>query len=706
MRSIIVHIGGVAHAPIFYDWYNRAGELLADICWPEAFSLPGCLPWPAHVSLVPSLRKGKNFPPLETGLEAVQEAFGKAAASSCLVLSCPALYRWPEAMIRLRRELTARFPGAAVTIFLALVRQDMEMEARAGYGTLAFCVRNIPGIYARPPVGIAPYDQLLRETVALFGREAVHVAVHDSPEGAEKGFAADCARLFGLDSDPKRAQAARVLSPSPSLYFHGLPRELLAFLCAVHAGTLSEPRGGPAVFPWGRQAPRFASGKDWPLPRHSLYGPERHKEILDNHADSNARAAELLGLPRLFPEPAPEPDWEPWTGLTPESAYLVAERLEPEFRQTLLAALNPVRDPYLSREERIVRQALCDAETTRTTAPVLPAPQRPPAEAAGMSGADPVPVFHLPQRPAPRLSVLTLSYNHAAFIEENIKSVIAQKTDFPVQHIIADDGSRDGTQDIILAYAEKHPHIIPMLNRKRAQRSNVRILFDMARSPYVALCDGDDYFTDPLKLQTQADFLDANPACSLCFHPVQVVYEDGTRRSRVHPPPDALPRGVRQFYYLADLLRFNMIQTNSVMYRWRFTQGLPDWFRPDLVPGDWYWHLLHAELGKIGFIDKVMSVYRRHKKGVYYLAEVDRLKHRAAVGKRELEMYDAVNRHFHGKYESILLDMTNGVFADCLLHDSENGDEGGTKTLDALCERFPSFARHFLASLKKAGRGR
>ena len=219
----------------------------------------------------------------------------------------------------------------------------------------------------------------------------------------------------------------------------------------------------------------------------------------------------------------------------------------------------------------------------------------------------------------------------------------------------------------------------------------------MARSPYVAICDGDDYFTDPNKLQMQADFLDAHPDCAICFHPVRVIYEDDPTRERFYPPLEELPRGVRQFYYLSDLIKCNLIQTNSVMYRWRFIDGLPDWFRPDLMPGDWYWHLLHAEKGKIGFINKVMSVYRRHKTSVYYLAEVDRLKHRYTVGLKELEAFDVVNKHFDRKFETILLDLTNGVFADCLLYAEKIDD---MSIIEELAGKYPHFGQHFLNSLK------
>ncbi len=226
----------------------------------------------------------------------------------------------------------------------------------------------------------------------------------------------------------------------------------------------------------------------------------------------------------------------------------------------------------------------------------------------------------------------------------------------------------------------------------------MQVLFDACRSPFAAICDGDDYFTDPQKLQKQVDFLTANPDCGLCFHPVQVVYEDGTQRQRIHPPLELLPRGVRSHYYLADLLQTNIIQTNSVMYRWRFRDGLPAWFRSDLVPGDWYWHILHAEMGKIGFINEIMGVYRRHKSSVYYSVELDNtVEHRLKHGIKELAFYDAVNTHFSNKYLRRLQWFANGVFADLFNYQLKTDD---STALDEAIEKYPHFAAGFLKEIR------
>lgn len=298
---------------------------------------------------------------------------------------------------------------------------------------------------------------------------------------------------------------------------------------------------------------------------------------------------------------------------------------------------------------------------------------------------------------APFIAVLTFTRNQKKYIDNTIESVIAQKTDFPVEHIIVDDASSDGTQDIIDDYAVRYPGVRPVFLAEKKEGQNVTALFSRCRSPYVALCDGDDYFTDPYKLQTQVDFMEAHPECGLCFHPVKVVYEDGSGRERTYPPLEEMPRGVRDFYYLADLMRVNFIQTNSVMYRWRFTEGLPDWFVPDLVPGDWYWHLLHAETGKIGFINKVMSVYRRHTASLFYASEISPKANRLKHGLSELRSYDVINKHFKERYAKVLQPLANNVFANFLEHYMETGDNG---LLTTASERFPELAKDFFAEVK------
>ena len=298
----------------------------------------------------------------------------------------------------------------------------------------------------------------------------------------------------------------------------------------------------------------------------------------------------------------------------------------------------------------------------------------------------------------PLFSVLTLTKNHELYIGKCIESVLEQQVDFPIEHIIVEEGSTDTTRRIISAYADRHDTIVPIfLAEGTPGGENVRALFSRAKSDYVALCDGDDYFIDPYKLQKQVDFLRTNPQCSLCFHPVQVVYEGETHRSHVYPPPELLPGGERSSYTLEDLIKGNFIQTNSVVYRWRFKQGLPDFFRLDLLPGDWYWHILHAELGAIGYINETMSAYRRHTQGLFYTAvNSSSISHRLTFGMKELELYDVINKQLNSRYSDVIDTMSFGVLSDFVKFYTQSDDD---TYIQEAAEKFPEVTYRFLKSI-------
>ncbi len=619
----------------------------------------------------------------------------KKKRASILYINFWACFSWLFILPLLRAVIQDAFPQAESRAFVALSRYDSILEGQFAAALLEGAVLPFDWREAQSKSPVYQYAVCLNEIFSVFGRDSVECFVpepdSETPED-RKGLYLDSQTAFwnfaGMEMPRERATGfADFHTP---LEFH-LPLEFWAFCETCNTlrnkpypllrplweqrDTLRLPDSGPPppffTSPWAEQTTRFA---DWPGTIHSPFSPAERAAFVAAHEADNAETAALLGRERLFAPVDVNQPWEPFPGLTEEGAFQVAERLSPDFAADLLEQFKAVPFRQMTREQLLCRHALHDALAPPSTMP-------------------------LPHRGRlPKVSVCTLTYNHADYIAGCIEGVLAQQTDFPIQHIIADDGSNDGTQDIILDHAAKYPHIVPVFQKKRSWGvENIRALFDLARTEYVALCDGDDYFTDPAKLQTQADLLDANQDAALCFHSVRVLYEGAPGRERLYPPEEALPRGIRPFYYLVDLLRNNFIQTNAVMYRWRFRNGLPDWFRTDLVPGDRYWHLLHAETGKIAFIDKVMSVYRRHKKGAYYLSEIDRLKHRATTGMAELEAYKVINAHFGGKFEAMLLPLAYGVFMDCSRYDAQRAkEEGREPVLDDLCAAYPDFARHFL----------
>ena len=218
----------------------------------------------------------------------------------------------------------------------------------------------------------------------------------------------------------------------------------------------------------------------------------------------------------------------------------------------------------------------------------------------------------------PKVSILCLTYNQKLFITQALDSFLMQKTDFDFEILIHDDASTDGTTKIIRQYQKKYPSIIKIIVQKENQFSKgnseilTEYLFPLVKGKYIALCEGDDFFTDESKLQTQAEFLDNNPKCSLCFHPTRVIFENYQNDEYLFPDVKK-----SKDFSLAALIKENFIQTNSVMYRKQKYTDLP---KNKILPGDWYLHMYHAQFGKIGYIDKVMSVYRRHPGGIWWEA--------------------------------------------------------------------------------------
>ena len=218
------------------------------------------------------------------------------------------------------------------------------------------------------------------------------------------------------------------------------------------------------------------------------------------------------------------------------------------------------------------------------------------------------------------LTVICPCYNQEKFIQQTLEGFVRQKTDFDFIVLAGDDASTDGTADIVRQYGEKYPNIIkPVLRTENVGAAcNARDLYQQATTKYLAICEGDDYWTDERKLQKQVDFMEANPGCSVCFHPVAVWNESEGSRKGIFPEPAT--RFNKLSLTLGDLLRHNFIQTNSVVYRWRFRENDPElkaFVNSDMQPADYVLNLLHAETGTVECLDEVMAVYRRHAGGMW-----------------------------------------------------------------------------------------
>lgn len=212
------------------------------------------------------------------------------------------------------------------------------------------------------------------------------------------------------------------------------------------------------------------------------------------------------------------------------------------------------------------------------------------------------------------VSISCITYNHESYIRECLDSFLMQKTNFSIEVVIHDDCSSDGTREIIEEYATKYPDIIfPMFQNENQYSTGVRGMmarfnFPRCRGKYIAICEGDDYWNDALKLQKQLDYMEKNPDCSLCFHSSVHLNEANNEQYYIHKPIN-IPTERKFVMKDAILGGGSFITTNSMFFHQQHITILPDWFLKAPV-GDLPLMLLLATKGKIGYIDEVMSTYR------------------------------------------------------------------------------------------------
>jgi glycosyltransferase involved in cell wall biosynthesis len=214
-----------------------------------------------------------------------------------------------------------------------------------------------------------------------------------------------------------------------------------------------------------------------------------------------------------------------------------------------------------------------------------------------------------------KVSVSVVTYQHEHTARQAIDSTLRQETDFDFEVIIGDDASTDGTRDILKSY-QGHARapvktLLPQANAGDAGLTNLLATIDSAEGEYIAFLDGDDYWTDPAKLQKQADFLDAHPECALCAHRVQHLQNNG--KSALSP--DA-PQGSGSYDVGALILR-NFAPKIATMVRRSALEDLPGWYRTSrALSMDWLLNVLAGRHGQIGFISEVMAVHRIHAASV------------------------------------------------------------------------------------------
>lgn len=216
----------------------------------------------------------------------------------------------------------------------------------------------------------------------------------------------------------------------------------------------------------------------------------------------------------------------------------------------------------------------------------------------------------------PLVSVKTITYNQASYISRCIEGVLMQKTTFPFELVIGEDCSTDGTREIVQGYAQKYPEIIRAITSETnvGAKENSKRTNSACRGEYIAFCEGDDYWIDPLKLQKQYDAIIENEAVLVTHDTVVLFFLDGKIASE---PKLRRPKGESGFLDPEDIItKRAQFHTSSLFLRAETLKNFPDWFYQSPVY-DWPLKVLCTYFGKVYYIDEIMSVYQKGVPGSY-----------------------------------------------------------------------------------------
>jgi glycosyltransferase involved in cell wall biosynthesis len=223
------------------------------------------------------------------------------------------------------------------------------------------------------------------------------------------------------------------------------------------------------------------------------------------------------------------------------------------------------------------------------------------------------------------VSVACTTYNQDKFIAQTIESFLMQQTNFPFEIVVGNDCSTDGTSAIIQSFKERYPGKIKIISavKNAGAHQNMIDTLDACTGKYIALCDGDDYWTSPLKLQKQVDFLEQNPEYIICCHYTRVIDTDGNTLY-------VAPKPVPLIHTYHDLLTGKQVETKTATVVYRNSNKINQLFNQP-----WYFSCFAADKffkifstsvtgGKIYVMPEVMSCYRNHVGGIWSMIKTEK----------------------------------------------------------------------------------
>jgi len=304
----------------------------------------------------------------------------------------------------------------------------------------------------------------------------------------------------------------------------------------------------------------------------------------------------------------------------------------------------------------------------------------------------------------PLVSVLMPTYNHAPYIAQAIEGTLMQKTNFDFEILIGEDDSADGTRELCQEYTAKCPDKIRLflndrknvvyINGRPTGRWNFINLLKNSNGKYIAICEGDDFWTNPYKLQKQVDFLEANPEYAISFHNAIVEFYDPYKKEMLYS--DFCWNRIewsRDIYTIQDLIASPLCPTASVVFKRPKDFIIPDWYLK--VPsGDMALLMLVCDDFKIKYFNENWSVYRKHKGGITVNHKGD------YIHAGRIYMYLRMLEHYNGRYADSITKIIQ-YHLDYLISLSCLSDEDQQKLFSLIPDGFKNKEKKLETSRKR-----
>ena len=298
------------------------------------------------------------------------------------------------------------------------------------------------------------------------------------------------------------------------------------------------------------------------------------------------------------------------------------------------------------------------------------------------------------------LSVRLMVFNHESYIREAMEGILKQKTTFPIEVVVGDDFSTDNSLAIISEYKNTtHIHFKILerkigddywQNRQKIGRlHNFYNIIENCTGKYIALLDGDDFWTDSLKLQKQVDFLENNDDFSICFHNMKIANESNPLNLEFTNTKNQ--ESVSNIVNLAA--KGNFIFTASAVFR-KPTAAYPEWLI-HLPIGDYPLHLYNAQFGKIKYMDQVMGGYRVHDSGAWGVFSKEKQYERWIP-----TLYGLENKFTPEVNVQLVYQKKNALFDLYLISNSQGKKEKAAECISKLMECDTNYLARKIAKLE------